>query len=112
METAEKRPTSTIENIVIISAVTEKRKIEKRYTYMLFADAVKCLDNLRLQDCIIVLAKLGYSKIDLETLYNFESSQVKINTPYGNTKNRKIRKRVKQDNTWTRSVLSINSNSK
>ena len=70
METAEKRPTSTIENIVIISAVTEKRRIEKRNTHMLFADAVKCLDNLRLQDCIIELAKLGYSKIDLETLYN------------------------------------------
>lgn len=67
METAEKRPTSTIENIVIISAVTEKRRIEKRNTYMLFADAANCL---RLQDCIIELAKLGYSKIDLETLYN------------------------------------------
>ena len=67
METAEKRPTSTIENIVIISAVTEKRRIEERNTYMLFADASNCL---RLQDCIIELAKLGYSKIDLETLYN------------------------------------------
>ena len=35
---------------------------------MFFADAVKCFDKLWLQDCIIELAKLGYSKNDLDII--------------------------------------------
>lgn len=72
-----KKSESTIENIGIISAVTEKMRIEKRNTYMFFSDAVKCLYKLRLQDYIIELAKLGHIKIDLEILYNLNHQNSK-----------------------------------
>ena len=50
-----------------------------------------------MQDCIIELAKLGYSKNDLEVSYKSnETSQVKINTPYGDTENIEIKEVLKQ----------------
>ena len=50
-----------------------------------------------MQDCIIELAKLGYSKNDLEVSYKLnETSQVKINTPYGDTENIEIKEVLKQ----------------
>ena len=95
MQTAGKKQRSTMENIVIVSAITEQRRIEKRNTYIFFADAVKCFDKLWLQDCIIELAKLGYSKNDLEILYKSnETAQVKINTSYGDTENIEIKEVV------------------
>ena len=83
-QTASKKQRSTTDNIVIVNAIIEKRRIEKRNTYVFFADAVKCFNKLWLQDCITKLAKLGYNKNDLEILYKLnETAQVKINTPYG-----------------------------
>ena len=68
MQTAGKNQRSTMDNIVIVSAIIEQRRIEKSNTYIFFADAVKCFDKLWLQDCIIELAKLGYSKNDLDII--------------------------------------------
>ena len=113
MQTTGKKQRSTIDNIVIISEIIEQRRIEKRNTFVFFADAVKCFDKLQLQDCIVEVAKLGYSKNDLEILYKLnETVQVKINTPYGDTKNIKIKEVVKWDNIWTHYMLCISSESK
>ena len=68
MQTAGKEQRSTMDNIVIISAIIEQRRIEKSNTYIFFEDAVKCFDKLWLQDCIIELAKLRYSKNDLDII--------------------------------------------
>ena len=57
-----------MDNIVIVSAIIEQRRIEKSNTYIFFEDAVKCFDKLWLQDCIIELAKLRYSKNDLDII--------------------------------------------
>ena len=35
-----------MDNIVIVSAIIEQRRIEKRNTYVFFGDAVKCFDKL------------------------------------------------------------------
>ena len=40
MQTASKKQRSTTDNIVIVNAIIEKRTIEKRNTYVFFADAV------------------------------------------------------------------------
>ena len=54
-----------------------------------------------MQDCIIEISKLGYNKNDLEILYKLnETAQVKINTPYEDTKNIEIREVVKQGTTY------------
>ena len=88
---------STMDNIVVVSAITEQRRIETSNTYIFFADAVKCFDKLWLQDCIIEVARLGYSKNDLEIIYKLnETAQVKINKPYGDTENIEIKEVVKQ----------------
>ena len=101
MQTADKKQRSTMDNIVIVSAIIEQRRIEKSNTYMFFADAVKCFDKLWLQDCIIELAKLGYNKNDLEILYKLnETAQFKINTPYGDTENIETKEVVKQGTTY------------
>ena len=86
MQTAGKKR-STMDNTVIVSAITEQRRIETGNTCIFFADAVKCFDKLWLQDCIIEVARLGYRKNDLEILYKLnETAQVKINKPYGSQK--------------------------
>ena len=101
MQTAGKKQRSTMDNIVIVSAIIEQRRIEKSSTYIFFEDAVKCFDKLWLQDCIIELAKLGYSNNDLEILYKLnETAQVKIYTPYGHTENIEIKEVVKQGTTY------------
>ena len=87
-----------MDNIVIVSVIViiEQRRIEKRNTFLFFADAVQCFGKLWLQDCIIELAKLGYNKDYLEILYKLnETAQVKINTPYGDTENVEIKEVVK-----------------
>ena len=46
MQTAGKKQRSTMDNIVIISAIIEQRRIENRNTYVCFTDAVKRFDKL------------------------------------------------------------------
>ena len=45
-----------MDNIVIVSAIIEDRRIEKKNTH---TDSVKCLDKLWLQDCITELANIA-----------------------------------------------------
>ena len=45
MQTAGKKQRSTMDNIVIVSAIIEQRRIEKRNTYAFLADAVKFLTS-------------------------------------------------------------------
>ena len=44
---------TTMDNIIIMSAIIEKRRTERLNTYLFFVDAVKCLDKLWLKDCLI-----------------------------------------------------------
>ena len=74
MQIAGKKMRSTMEDIVIISAITEQWQIENINTYYLHI--------LWLQNCIIELAKLGYNKNELE-IYNLNKTvQIKLNAPY------------------------------
>ena len=83
MQTAGKKQRLTMVNIVMVSIIIEQRRIEKKKTYIFFADAVKCFDKLWLQDCRTELVKLEHNKNDFEILYKLnERAQVKINTPY------------------------------
>ena len=79
---------STMDSIIIMSAITKKRRTERLNRYLFFADAVKCFDKLRLKDCLIKLKTLGYKHNDLKILYEMNKrSKVTINTPFGETGN-------------------------
>ena len=42
MQTAGRKQRSTMDNILIVSSIMEKRRQEKQNTYLMCADAVKC----------------------------------------------------------------------
>ena len=89
-----------MDSIVIVSGINEQRRMEKINTYIFFADVVKCFDKIWLQDCIIELAKLGFSRDHLEILYILnETEQMKTNRLYGDTENIEIKEMVKQGST-------------
>ena len=88
---------STFDNIIIMSAIIEKRRTENLNAYIFFADAVKCFDKLLLKDCLIELKTLGYKHNDLRKLYEMNKrSIIAIYTPFGETANIEIEKKVKQ----------------
>ena len=52
MQTAGRKQRSTMDNILIVSSIIEKRRQETQFTYLMCADAVKCFDKLWLNDCL------------------------------------------------------------
>ena len=69
MQCASRIQRSTMDNIIIMSAIIKKRRTERFDTDLFFADAVKCFDKLWLKDCPIELKTLGYKHNDLKILY-------------------------------------------
>ena len=60
---------STMDNILIVSSIIEKRRQEKESSYVMCADPVKCFDKLWLKGCLIEMKELGYSSNDIKILY-------------------------------------------
>ena len=101
MQCASRIQRSTMDNIIIMSAIIKKRRTERFDTDLFFADAVKCFDKLWLKDCPIELKTLGYKHNDLKILYERNKrSKVTINTPFGETGNIEIEEIVKQGTTY------------
>ena len=101
MQCASRIQRSTMDNIIIMSAIIKKRRTERFDTDLFFADAVKCFDKLWLKDCPIELKTLGYKHNDLKILYEMNKrSKVTINTPFGETGNIEIEEIVKQGTTY------------
>ena len=92
---------STMDNIITMSVIIEKRRTERLNTYLFLADAVKCFDKLWLKDCFIELKTLGYKHNDLKILYEMNKrSIVTINIPFGETGSIEIEEIVKQGTTY------------
>ena len=90
---------STMDNIIIMSAIIEKRRTQRLNTYLFFADTVKYFDRLWLKDCLIELKTLGYKHNDLKILYQMnKKSIVTINTPFGEAANIEIEEINKKPN--------------
>ena len=90
---------STMDNIIIMSAIIEKRRTQRLNTYLFFADTVKYFDRLWLKDCLIELKTLGYKHNDLKILYQMnKKSIVTINTPFGEAGNIEIEEINKKPN--------------
>ena len=69
MQTAGKKNRSTVDNLIIINAITEKQRQDNKNTYILYADAEKCFDKLWLKDSLIEMERIGYNKSDIKMLY-------------------------------------------
>ena len=77
---------SDIDNTLIINATIDNNRRLNKKTYFLFADAVKCFDNLWLQDCLIDLCELGMREREIAMIYQMNKKiNVVIDTPVGRT---------------------------
>ena len=53
MQIAGIKPGSTVDNLIILNSRIENQRQYKNKTYLFFADAKKCFDELWLNDCLI-----------------------------------------------------------
>ena len=83
MQTAGRKQRSTIDNILIVSSIIEKRRQKKQNTYLMCADAVKCFDKLWLKDSLIEMKELGYGSNDIKIVYEmYKKTDIKIEIPF------------------------------
>ena len=75
MQTAGKKNRSTMDNIIIINAVTEKQRQSHKNTYLFFADAEKCFGKLWLKNCLIDMEEIGYNRKDNKILYKMNKKR-------------------------------------
>ena len=101
MQTAGRKQRSSMDNILIVSSIIEKRRQEEQNTYLMCADAVKCFEKLWLKDCLIEMKELGYSSNNIKILYEmYKKTDIKIETPFGEISNMEIKEVVKQGSTY------------
>ena len=97
MQTAGKKNRSTVDNLIIISAITEKQRQDNKNTYILYADAEKCFDKLWLKDSLIEIKRIGYNKSDIKMLYEInKTTEIVVDTAIGNTESIEITEVIKQ----------------
>ena len=97
MQTAGRKKRSATDNILIMSAIIEQRREEKKNTYTYFADAVKCFDKLWLKDSLLELKEIGYKSNDIKMLYEMNrQANITISAPFGETREIGIEEVVKQ----------------
>ena len=58
-----------MENLIIMKAIIEKQRQNHKNTYILYADAEKCIDKFQLRDSLIEMERIGYNKSDIKLLY-------------------------------------------
>ena len=100
MQTAGRKQSSTMNNILIVSSIIEKRRQEKQNTYLMCADAVKGFDKLWFKDCLIEMKELGYCSNDIKILHEmYKKTDIKIEKPFGEICSMEIQEVVKQGST-------------
>lgn len=74
MQKAGREQRSTVNNVIIISLIIQKRKSERFNTYLFHVDAVKCFGELWLKDSIVELNIIGSKKWPENTLSDEQKS--------------------------------------
>ena len=46
MQSAGRKKRSPVDNIIMACSIMERNRTQNKLTYMMFADAVKCFDNI------------------------------------------------------------------
>ena len=60
---------SPLDHVITLNAIIEKQRLEKKPTYVFFADAEKCFDKLWLEDGQLQLHRQGWSEKDVMMLF-------------------------------------------
>ena len=91
---------SPLDHVITLNAIIEKQRSEKKPTYILFADAEKCFDKLRLEDGLLELHRLGWSEKDVMMYFRLNHmANITVKTPMGDTEDFTIINIVKQGTT-------------
>ena len=110
MQMAGRMGYSTMDNIIIVSAIIKDNKERKKPTYLLFGDAEKCFDKLWLKDSILELAELGVSAKDAMMIYKMnEEATLVVKTPVGNTEEIQIRDLVRQGSIYGPTLCCVST---
>ena len=75
---------SSSDNIMTLNAIIDYNKLINTETFILFADAYKCFDKLRIKNCIIDLYKIVGAKEAMDIYRMNEKGNAIVNTPIGN----------------------------
>ena len=75
---------SSSDNIMTLNAIIDYNKLINTETFILFADAYKCFDKLRIKNCIIDLYKIIGAKEAMDIYRMNEKGNAIINTTIGN----------------------------
>ena len=74
MQTAGKKNRSTMDNLIMMNAIIEGQRQDHKDTYILYADAEKCVDKLWLKDSLIEMERIGYNKNYIKMLYEINKT--------------------------------------
>ena len=74
---------STIDHIMTLNEIINYNKYINKETYVLFADAYKCFDKLKLKNCIIDLYKIVGAKEAMNVYRLNKIGNATIDTPFG-----------------------------
>ena len=87
----------TIDNQIMMKAVTDYNQGLNKKTYLYFADAYKCFDRLWLKDCLIELWRAGMRERDVMLIFEMnKKANIIINTPVGESAEIEVQEIVRQ----------------
>ena len=87
---------STIDHIMTLNEIISYNKYLNKETYIIFADAYKCFDKLKLKNCIIDLYKIIGAKEAMNVYRLNEIGNATIDTPLGKVGPIKVNNIVRQ----------------
>ena len=88
---------STMDNLIIMSAIIEKQRQNHKNTYILYAGAENCYDKVRLKDSLREMKRIVYVKNDIKILSEInKTTEIVVDSAIGNTEHTQIPEVVKQ----------------
>ena len=100
---------STIDHIMTLNEIINYNKYLNKETHVLFADAYKCFDKLKLKNCIIDLYKIVGAKEAMEVYRLNKIGKASIDTPIGIIGPIKANKIVRQGTIMGPKLCCINT---
>ena len=100
---------STIDHIMTLNEIITYNKYINKETYVIFADAYKCFDKLKLKNCIIDLYKIVGAKEAIDVYRLNKRGKATIDTPIGTIGPIKVNNIVRQGTIMGPKLCCINT---
>ena len=101
---------SSSDNIMTLNAIIDYNNLINTEAFILFADAHKCFDKLRIKNCIIDLYKITGAKEAMDIYRMNEKGNAIVNTPIGNIGPIEVNGIVRQGTIMGPKLCCINTN--